>query len=226
MILLLITMNGKNMNLIIFDCETGGLDFNKNPITEIALVAVDPVKFKPIHKFESFVQPYQDLEITQKSLEHSRVSLADIKNGMEAEKLIRELIKFFKASTVRGFQGKPVLCGHNVSFDIAFLSSLFARYGKNLADYVAENNGEIDRMDTMRLARLKWRKVDKSNDKFNLGACCKRAGIDLVGAHGAMNDTLVTVKLLAYFSDSMQGDGKVESREELEQQKTRRFFEI
>ena len=53
----------KKANYIIFDCETGGLDPIKNPITQIALLTIDSESLKELNRWETYVKPYDDLVI-------------------------------------------------------------------------------------------------------------------------------------------------------------------
>ena len=78
-------------NFIVNDCETGGLDFAKNPITQYACVILDSYTLKEIDRFETFVRPYDDLEIEKDALEHTMVTMSDIKDGISRKKLYKTL---------------------------------------------------------------------------------------------------------------------------------------
>ncbi|HPI19313.1 MAG TPA: 3'-5' exonuclease [Candidatus Kapabacteria bacterium] len=187
----------EEQNIIIFDCETGGLSSKLNPITEIALLVVEPNGFKEVNRFETFVRPYANLKIEQQALDKTNITLAEINKGIEAKELVGLLIKFFQLSTPKGGRGNryfPLLAGHNVSFDVGFLKNLFDYSGKNLYEYVSSSGDEINRLDTLILSRLRW----KNGKKHSLSACCERIGIDITDAHRAMNDVLATKKLLEY----------------------------
>lgn len=201
--------------ICVFDVETGGLKAEENPITNIAMAAFDTKKWKQINKFETFVKPYNDLEITKKALDYTMVDMKDINNGIDVKEMVKIIIKFFKeVKSGRGDTGKPILAGHNVQFDIGFLDYAFDFCGKNLRDHVAVNNGEITRIDTMNLAHLAWDGLlsSSTNSSYSLSNCLKRVGVDLVEAHGAMNDVIATAKLLKFFRDKMRS----ESSEEVE----------
>lgn len=216
------------MNIIVFDTETGDLDPKIAPIMEIALLAYD-VKFKELARYSTHVKPYNNLKINKKALEYTMLSMKDVNNGIEAKKLVDILIKFFKKMNDAGGreQGNPILAGHNVAFDIAFLKELFRLNKKNLADYVASNNGEVMHLDTLPKARLYWNSI-KSDEgkKFTLGDCCKRADIQIVDAHGAMNDTIATAKLLQWLTFAAKDSNTKTTSTTTQTTKTRDYFKF
>lgn len=53
-------------NYAVFDCETGGLDETKNPITQYACIILDGQTLKEVDRWETYVKPYGDLEIENK----------------------------------------------------------------------------------------------------------------------------------------------------------------
>ena len=207
------------------DVETGGLDPTKHPITEVAIVAVDE-KFKELNQWSTFVKPYGGLTIDKKALDSTNVTMSDINKGMDVKDVVKVLCQFMKDLNPSGRpQGRSIVTGHNVSFDISFLNLMFQHGKKEFSKYIASNNGEIDRICTMRLAALKWDGQLKSVDaqSYKLGVCCKRAGIKLVDAHGAMADVRATIKLLKHFQLSMQGEAQ-EATEVVE--KTRLHYQF
>jgi len=215
-----------NYNYIVFDCETGGLSPKRNPITEIALIACEFGTFKEINRFETFVRPYADLVIEEKALEMTNITLKEINQGIDYKELVKLLIQFFQLSTPRGGKGNrfyPILVGHNVSFDIGFVKEIFQFAGRNLHDYVASNNEEVDRICTLKLSKAKW--ID--NGKYNLEACCKRAGITLTDSHRAMADVAATKKLVEILLKPVIKNAKGEVEEETNGvQEFRKQFEI
>jgi DNA polymerase III alpha subunit (gram-positive type) len=76
-------------NYIVYDTETGGLDKEKNPITQFACVVLDYKTLKEIDRWETFIKPYNDLIIEKEALEHTMVSMSDINNGISLKKFIK-----------------------------------------------------------------------------------------------------------------------------------------
>lgn len=185
--------------VIVFDCETGGLDEKQNPITEIALCKLNTLNWNVEQEYETYVKPYENdkgekLIITKDALKASTVSMTDILAGIDSKKLVKTLITFFKgAATSTHPTGRPMLAGHNVGFDIRMLGELFRLNEDNLFNYVAD-----ERIDTLTLSKKRWETEIKSDDigTFNLMKCCERYGIPLLDAHGAMPDVKATTKLV------------------------------
>ena len=77
-------------NYIVFDCETGGLDETKNPITQYAAVILDGKTLKEKDRFETFIKPYNDLVIEKQALEHTMVTMSDVNSGISVKKFVEE----------------------------------------------------------------------------------------------------------------------------------------
>ena len=88
-------------NYIVFDCETGGLDESKNPITQYAAVILDGKTLKEIDRWETFVKPYADLVIEQEALDRTMVSMSDINSGLNVKEFIATATEFWEAHRVK-----------------------------------------------------------------------------------------------------------------------------
>lgn len=199
-----------NQSYLLLDCETGGLDCDKHPITQIALLAIDTVTFKEVNRFETFVKGYGGLTYDPIALKSTNITLADINKGITIEKLIPLFIAFCQNITPKGDRGRnfPIIVGHNVVFDLRFIKYAFNYCKKNLHESVNSNGREIVYIDTLPLSRAKW----PNEGKHNLGACCERAGYKFADAHRAMADTVATKKLFEFLIGSLRG-GKAENNE-------------
>lgn len=208
-----------DFNYLIIDFETGGLNPLKNPITEIGLIAVDANNFKEIARFESFVKGYNNLVYDPRALSSTGITMEQINSGIDVKKMVSVMFDFCRDITPKGDKGKnkPLIVGHNVGFDIGFAKEACLYSGKKLQDIVALTEyGEIDRYDTLRESRNKW----KDNGVFKLGACMKRIGIDMVDAHRAMNDCVNTKKLAKYLIiDSQSGTNDKETKQDFKGEK-------
>jgi DNA polymerase III alpha subunit (gram-positive type) len=217
----------KNINYVVLDCETGGFTATKNPITQIAAIAVDHSRFAELRQYQTFVKPYNNLVIEDQALNATMVSMRDIQSGIDHRILVKNLIEFFKAINPTGKkQTRPIIVGHNIKFDRGFLEYLFELNGKNLYDYVQETM-----IDTIHLAKMAWdheMKNDEANNSYKLSSCCSRAGILLNDAHGAMNDTIATKELWLFFARRLRNSGGSgeKSGEVQEEGKSRKFFQM
>lgn len=206
-------------NYIIYDCETGGLDENKNPITQYACIVLDFKSLKEIDRFETFVKSYNDLIIEKQALESTMVTMSDIRKGISVEDLVNVIIEFNKLHQAKSKireMGRLVPVGHNIVFDNRFLNYAFNFCGKNYHELVYENY-----IDTFPLAKMTW--GIKGDEKLNLTACTERAKLKLTDAHGAMNDVEATADLFRFFvkklrskagaGSSADGGGRARGRE-------------
>jgi DNA polymerase III epsilon subunit-like protein len=213
-------------NIIVFDVETGGLDCELHPITQIGIIAVESKNYNELLTYETFVKPYNNLEITQKALQSSMLSMTDILKGIDSETLLNNLIHIFKEVKIKGSKsGNPILAGHNVGFDIGFLYELFKFHKKRLSDFVSQ-----ERIDTLIDSRRRWKGNLKSDDvsNFNLKSCCRRYNIDLVDAHGAMQDTKATLQLMIKLNNDFSNsiENTEDKKEVSKESKVRKYYQF
>jgi len=191
-------MKNEDITITLYDCETGGLDPKTAQITEIALINFDLRNFKVNWEYQTYIKPYGGLEIDEKSMAKSGVTMKDVENGKESSEVVKDLIKLFEESNKQQTErGRTITAGHNViSFDSKFLETLFKVNKQDVYKYI---NREIH--DTIIDARKVW---GGEEDGINLTACCKRIGVRLIGAHNAMNDVRATFELYKYFTNRMR----------------------
>jgi DNA polymerase III alpha subunit (gram-positive type) len=197
---------------LVYDCETGGLYWDQNPITQFACSILDPYTLKEVDRFETYIKPYADLTITKEALEKTMCSMADIKRGIDISEFVETLAKFLKKYNPEKKikeKGRLIPVGHNIDeFDNDFLYGAFALFDYEWHDYVSRAS-----IDTLPIAKLVWGKT--GDEKINLTACCERAGIEITDAHGAANDVAATAELLRYFRKKLQskkGDSSTENK--------------
>lgn len=198
-------------NYIIFDCETGGLDENKVPMTQYAAMVLDGKTLKEIDRWESFIKPYDDLTIEKEALERTMVSMSDINKGLDSKTFAATAIEFwetYQAKSKNKEMGRLVPVGHNVQFDIRFINYLlnFEKKG-NMFNWHHPNF-----IDTFPLAKLAF--GIKGDEKLNLGASCTNAKIKLTDAHGAMNDVEATADLLIWYMKKLRSNKGIENTQE------------
>ena len=211
-------------NYIVFDCETGGLDESKNPITQYAAVILDGKTLKEIDRWETFVKPYADLVIEQEALDRTMVSMSDINSGLNVKEFIATATEFWEAHRVKTKKremGRLVPVGHNIPFDNRMLNWALNYLKKpNVEEWMFPNI-----IDTFPLAKLTF--GINGEEKINLGASCTAAKIKLTDAHGAMNDVEATADLLRWYMRKLRakkGDSVNESNQG--RAKGNEFFEF
>ena len=200
-------------NYIVFDCETGGLDESKNPITQYAAVILDGKTLKEIDRWETFVKPYADLVIVQEALDRTMVSMSDINSGLNVKEFIATATEFWEAhriKTKKREMGRLVPVGHNITFDNRMLNwALNYLKEPNVEEWMFPNI-----IDTFPLAKLAF--GISGEEKINLGASCTAAKIKLTDAHGAMNDVEATADLFRWYMRKLRakkGDSVNESNQ-------------
>ena len=104
-----------SQNIIVFDVETTGLDEEKSPIIQIALLSLNEETLVENNRFETHIQPYADLKLDEKVLNKTSVKLVDVLNGMEATEFCDVAIKILETNKT-GKGRLPILCGFNVNF--------------------------------------------------------------------------------------------------------------
>lgn len=105
-------MSLEKINFVSLDLETTGLDSKKDSIIEVGLVRFD-WRGKILDRFSSLV--YFDGEYSDLVESLTGISGRDLLLAPHWEEIKREIIKFVK--------DEDVLIGHNINFDLSFLSS-------------------------------------------------------------------------------------------------------
>lgn len=187
---------------IVFDVETGGLDETKNPMTQYAAVILDGCTLKEIDRFETFLKPYGGLMIEQKALDGTMVTMADVNRGMDIRTFAKTVTTWWEQHRAKAKireMGRLIPVGHNVKFDIRFVSAGLIHGGvsESIYEWLYPNF-----IDTLALAKMTWG-LDREQ-KLNLGSCCERTKIGLKDAHGAMNDVVATAELLRWYSRKLR----------------------
>lgn len=151
---------------VVFDLETTGFSPRFDEVTEIGAVKIQDGRI--VDRFSTFVNPMQPIPPRVVELTH-------ITNDMVAgADPIDVVLPRFEA-----FIGDSILVAHNASFDSRFIE--FRRKGK--VPYAT--------IDTLLLARS----LDIQVKNYKLGTLAKRFGINLQGAHRAVNDAEATAEL-------------------------------
>jgi DNA polymerase III epsilon subunit-like protein len=181
-------------NFVILDFETGGFKATENPITEVAMMVVEPINFNVVTTWESFVLPYsEEWIITKEALQASQTSMTKIMTGISHKKACAEMIRVFKAANPSGTKyNKPILVGHNIGFDVNFAIVLFALNNKDIWEFI--HPCPIDTITELKDTEAGLLAKDESS-LYKLGICCERLGIKLVDAHGAMADVKATYEI-------------------------------
>lgn len=204
-------------NYIIFDCETGGMDKKNNenainyPMCELALLSVKHDTFEEIGRYETLLKPHygDNHQYTPEAQAIHGIKLYEMESkGKEAKVVAKELAKFCEDALGDKKYEKPLLVGHNVTFDIPFWQYLFDIVKMDLSKYLTgykDHKGVFHPiyLDTMWLSRLKW--IGKA-DKHGLGNTMQRAGLEFYDAHRAMPDVIATLDLFKFIATNLRSE--------------------
>ena len=206
-------------SVICLDIESGGLNPAKNPITQIAYQAFELDNYKPILEFSTYVQPYANLELEDAAMKYTNITYAQLANGMDSKSVVKKMCEdFANANTAKTHTKKPILLGHNIGFDIGFIQYLFVMQKVDLGKYLDTNKNYLGQevpkyYDTLLLAKQKWAD-DEKMIKYNLTACCQKAGVEITDAHHAMNDVKATKELFFYLTNTLRSNKASEGNTE------------
>lgn len=217
----------KKSNYLVFDCETGGLDPAENPITQFAAVVLDFNTLKEVDRWETYIKPYNGLQITKTAIEKTMVNMAEVNRGMELNAFIEAFGRFCTQNfgDVKGKEQRRLVgVGHNVLFDVGMLEAAFyySSYAKkqSLFTYIQDQT-----LDTMYLSKMMYGLT--GDEKMTLGATCERAGIALTDAHGAMNDVEATAGYFRYCVQRLRATGgSLPTAEKKTRRRGNEFFEF
>ena len=203
-------------SFVVFDFETGGLAPNKNPATEIALIAIKgDASLDEIGRYQELIKPYNyDLQYEEKASKVSGITFELVEDeGKELFEVVDKIIELLRSANITNARNspglRPVLVGHNVGFDINFLHSIFDYRFKNEKKTNGQDqlesllHGRRDHfgnfspsyIDTWSLGKM-WFGGDQELPNFQLGTLVEKAGVELSDAHRAMNDVIATTDLL------------------------------
>lgn len=210
-------MPSYNNNFLVVDCETGGLPSRLKKeattevaLTEIAMSIIDNEKLEIVESKSWLFKPYSDdLIYDPQALQVTGITIDMLeKNGLEMKTAMKEIQDFCKKA--RAKTKKPYLVGHNIiKFDLDFIENLWEFNGKDISKDI--DTGRV--YDTLDIARDKW--VTKPG--FKLIDVAGYLGIDLIDAHRAESDTIVTAKIFIEFMKLLRGSSehKEENEEEI-----------
>lgn len=153
----------------IVDLETTGVKFNRDRITEVAIVLFDGEKV--VDKYQSLVNP--ECSIPPNITRITGISGEMVADAPKFYEIAKDIVEMTKGA---------IFVAHNVNFDYGFLKEEFARLG-----YVYRRK----QLCTVRLSKL----VFPNRRRYNLDSLIDMLDIQVERRHRAMDDVLATVEV-------------------------------
>lgn len=182
------------MNKIIFiDTETGGVNPEKAALIQLSgIIRIDK---KDVEKFNFYIKPFENSEVTEKALEVQGRTLEELKTDkyVEEKEVYKQFINLLdKYIDKYDRTDKFIVAGYNVRFDVDILKAFFQRHGNNfLFSYL--DSSMLDPLYSIRLLQIAEILPVLENNK--LETWCKHFGIELK-AHDSLEDIEATKKLI------------------------------
>ena len=182
------------MNKIIFiDTETGGVNPEKAALIQLSgIIRIDK---KDVEKFNFYIKPFENSEVTEKALEVQGRTLEELKTDkyVEEKEIYKQFINILdKYIDKYDRTDKFIVAGYNVRFDVDILKAFFQRHGNNfLFSYL--DSSMLDPLYSIRLLQIAEVLPVLENNK--LETWCKHFGIELK-AHDSLEDIEATKKLI------------------------------
>jgi DNA polymerase III alpha subunit (gram-positive type) len=196
--------------LVFFDLETGGLDPRRNPIIQLAAVAVD-AHLEVLEAFEAKIR-FDPKKATAHSLRknhyHPGRWATEARDTKEVAKDFAAFLQRHATVAALSAQGKAYqmaqLVAHNAAFDGPFLQAWFDRQNVYLP-------AKRLVLCTMQLAM--WQVTlsgDKVPSNFQLATLCEHFGVSFhaAAAHEALGDVSATVGLFRAIVRSTTNQGQ------------------
>ena len=189
--------------IVFFDFETAGLDPTH---ASIQLAAVATESFVEVDAFEAKIV-FDESLADPEALAKNHYDPAIWREHAKPEAVVvREFARFLdKHATITMTSkrtGNPYrrawVAGHNIAkFDLPRLDEMFKRHGQFLAA------DTFRPLDTMQLAHWLASATGASDAAFGLTALCERFDIDITGAHDALADARMCMKLAQRLQQGM-----------------------
>ena len=168
---------------VCLDCETSGLNPKKDEILSIGAVHIKDNKILMRKTFNIFLKPSKNINVESIKIHHIRP--VDLKNGIDAQEAIYQLLDFI---------GSRPIVGYYIKFDVAIIS----RYTKEFIGIKLPNK-------TIEVSSMYYKTIRKRSDyqfvDLRFDTILKKLDIPILGKHDALNDALMTAMIflkLAY----------------------------
>ena len=181
---------------VVVDVETGGFDWNRHALLEIAAIPLDMDEnglLRPGQTSCAHVVPAEGTEIDPKSLEVTGIDLDHPFRFAKHEKeALDHVFAPVRAAVKKHGCQRAILVGHNAHFDLGFLNAAVARVQHKRNPF-----HPFSVFDTVTMAGLAYGQTVLARAAMAAGL-----GWDPQEAHSAVYDTLQTAKLFCAIANA------------------------
>ncbi|MGB3750968.1 MAG: 3'-5' exonuclease [Arcobacteraceae bacterium] len=169
---------------VCFDCETTGLNPQKDEIISIGAIIIKNNRILQSKKFERFVQTKNSL--TEESIKIHHIRECDIEDGLDIDCVIDEFLDFV---------GNRPLVGYYLEFDCAMVNKYIKpKIGIKLPNEQIEvSELYFDQM---------IKKYPGGNIDLRFDIIMERLGLPRLGKHDAINDVIMTAMIFLKLQNS------------------------
>lgn len=178
----------KRRKVLWFDCETTGLDPQKNCVLQFAAIITENGVVIDNREFK--FAPQDNCKIDTSALKVNGKSEVEIKSYPDPDYSLKELAEFLKCHNKNG---RLIPAGYNVRFDIDFMVNMFNR--SQISDkwfFYVESKCSVDVLGLVKF--LMWR-GDIDPDDGKLETLSNYFGLSKRGFHDARVDVATTFEL-------------------------------
>lgn len=189
--------------MLYFDCETSGVDPKRHAILQIAWIIKAGNEIIAKKCFD--VKPEDSHDLNLKALEVNGFTFERMKAGIDGSLMTRLLAEDIRLAMGGGDALIP--CGHNVRFDLEFLSAYLQKGTEKYTIHYGNSSAlQMNRpVCTMALCHyLNYRHILHLND-YKLATVCGYFGIP-IDAHDALSDIEATITLLDKLNKAIEED--------------------
>ncbi|NOQ29510.1 MAG: 3'-5' exonuclease [Helicobacteraceae bacterium] len=163
--------------VVVFDCETTGLDTKKDEILSIGAVIVKDNKILTSQSFEIFTNPKKKINEVSITIHHIRE--CDVESDLSVEQGVDKFLKFI---------GNRPLVGYYLEFDVAMVNSVIKPWlGIKLPNEQLEVSGIY--------YDYKTKFIPQGNIDLHFDTIIDDLNLVQLAKHDALNDAIMTAMI-------------------------------